>query len=254
MGKNNKTCYTTRSFEVVGQNPSEGVISTYLLSADGTIAQNNAANLASLTNTDTGKPPAVLKNGGDQRLLNDIIHPALGCNNFMAPDLVNPSQRIGSLALNEIQAAALQANPIALVPATDPSVMFNGSEGIFSPSLVKQNTYRLVVGQPVIQSQVQALDYAKVFCGNLLGIGITSLIRDIPFTFGLQSPADTAADLFTFLASRFHNSWIGLACDKLLSKPSPMDVSYGSNINGVASEVCFDTEELRSLIESIRGP
>ncbi|KAJ3277279.1 hypothetical protein HDU76_010445, partial [Blyttiomyces sp. JEL0837] len=113
MGKNNKPCYTARSFELVDMDQSDNMVTTYLLSTNGTIGQANTANRMALTDA-KGNPPTEVNNGSDNLLLDQFLRPALGCTPYLAMDLANPGAMTGSLALNEIQAAAQQMDPIAL--------------------------------------------------------------------------------------------------------------------------------------------
>ena len=79
-------CPTTRSFQLVDQDPSGDVTTRYLLTASGQTAQDSAANTALL-------PGAGAIEGGqtssDNTLLDGFILPALGCRAFTAPDLSN---------------------------------------------------------------------------------------------------------------------------------------------------------------------
>ena len=69
----------------------------------------------------------------------------------MAPNLANPGQMATALPLNELQAAAHQAAPVALVPTNDPMVLNNNNV-----DLNKVNLYRIGVDQPVALNQDQA--------------------------------------------------------------------------------------------------
>src|SRR5207248_1084192 len=93
----------------------------YLANANGQTAQNTAANQAQLANA------TVLGNPSDNALLTKFINPALGCQDWMAPDLANNGTMTLSLALDEIQANALQQAPVALVPITDPMTLVNNA-------------------------------------------------------------------------------------------------------------------------------
>ena len=134
MGQDSLTCPTTRDFSIVDQDQSDNVTTTYLITDSGQVAQNNQANTAALGGQ-------VQKNGSDERLLT-LVDAALGCSPWMAPDLANPGQMLPALPLNELQAAAQQAPPIALVPAGDPMVLISNQ-----PDLHKLNSYRRGVDQ-----------------------------------------------------------------------------------------------------------
>ncbi|KAJ3328643.1 hypothetical protein HDU76_009558 [Blyttiomyces sp. JEL0837] len=246
MGKNGKPCYTTRSFEVIDMDQSDNVITTYLLGTDGTIAQNNPANAAALQKK-TGKAPASVNNGSDNLLLDALMRPALGCAPFTAPDLANPGQNSGSLALNEIQAAALQAAPIATVPPTDPMVTTGGN-----PNLTKQNLYRAAVNQAPSQGTTAE---SKAYCMNMLTVTAPAIITDGKFTVGFMSPDPAnGKDLNTFLGQRFEASWTGLGCDAMVPIV-PLDGKTQSPIianrdgNGVTQSLTFNTAELLKLAQ-----
>src|SRR6202043_3836302 len=120
-------------------------------------------------------------NGSDNRLLAVALDGALGCTPWMAPDLADPGQMLPALPLNELQAAAHQAAPVALVPAGDPMVLNNNQ-----PDLNKINAYR----QGVDQSPAQNLDAASTttYCQHFLAIGPTRIQLDMQLTPGQPSP------------------------------------------------------------------
>jgi hypothetical protein len=121
LGKANdgQPCPSVRDFGVVDMDQSDNVVTTYLVTANGQTAQVTAANVAALQNAQTQV------NGSDNRLLAIALDGALGCTPWMAPDLADPGQMLPALPLNELQAAAQQAAPVALVPAGDPMVLNN---------------------------------------------------------------------------------------------------------------------------------
>jgi hypothetical protein len=142
-------CPTTRDFSVVDQDQSDNLDTSYLALPNGRIAQNNVANAAALAAT------TALSNASDNGLLNNFIAPALGCRPFTAPDLTAGEMPVDSLALNELQAAAAQAQPAALVPVNDPMVQVDGK-----PSVTKTNLYRAGVNMPPLDSTTDtATDY-----------------------------------------------------------------------------------------------
>src|SRR5579862_4264703 len=79
-------CPTTRSFDLVDQDPSDNVTTQYLLTATGETAQDNAAGAADLPGAMT------INNGSDNRVLDNFVLPALGCAPFTAPDISNGGQ------------------------------------------------------------------------------------------------------------------------------------------------------------------
>src|SRR5258708_37743655 len=100
----------------------------------GQTAQSAAANSAALQGA------LAQVNGSDNRLLAIALDGAIGCKPWMAPDLADPGQLTTALPLNELQAAASQAAPVALVLYGDPMVMGNGHVSVH-----EAKTYRLPV-------------------------------------------------------------------------------------------------------------
>ena len=223
-----QTCPTVRDFSVVDMDQSDNVITTYLVTADGRTAQMTAANVKNLQNTQTQT------NGSDNRLLAVALDGALGCTPWMAPDLADPGQMLPALPLDELQAAAHQAAPVALVPSADPMVLNNNQ-----PDLNKINAYRIGVDQPAVGN----LDAASTttYCQHMLAIGPARIQLDMQMTLGRGSPDPAAADsLFTFLAQRFVASYgaNGLNCAGLLNTPDP--VAVATNGDGVAISATFN--------------
>lgn len=226
MGQDGLTCPTTRDFSIVDQDQSDNVTTTYLIAASGLVAQNNQANAAALGGQ-------VQKNGSDERLLT-LVDSALGCTPWKAPDLADPGQMVPALPLNELQAAAQQAAPTALVPAGDPMVLNNSQ-----PDLNKVNAYRRGVDQPPAESLAAAS--TTTYCQHLLAVGPARIQLDMPLTQGRPSADPAAANsLFTFLAQRFIASYgpNGLNCVGLLNTPDPITVT--TDANGVAISATFN--------------
>ena len=199
MARDGQPCPTTRDFAIVDQDQSDNLTTRYLALPNGRTAQNNAANAAALP------VRTVLKNASDNELLTGFINPALGCRPFTAPDLTAGGTPAPSLALNELQAAAAQAPPMALVPPNDPMVKVNGK-----PNMAKINLYRAGVDQPPLNP---AVDTAKNYCRNLASIAPARLRLDRPLTIVAPSPDRAAAkNLFGFLVQRLKASFTDLAC------------------------------------------
>lgn len=222
--KDNLPCPTVRDFSVVDQDQSDNVTTSYLVTANGQTAQANATNTAALQ----GAHPQA--NGSDNRLVAIALDTALGCTPWMAPDLANPGQMATALPLNELQAAAEQANPVALIPNRDPMVMNNNRL-----DMRKLNLYRLGVDQPPVQNQ--GVSSTTVYCNHLLTLAPQRLELDKPLTANRPSPDPAAANsLFTFLAQRLVTTYGkdgGLNCQGLLHKPLPVKVT--TDDNGVAT-------------------
>ena len=178
-GKDGLTCMSVRDFGVVDQDQSDNVTTTYMI--DGSQQAN----------------------GSDNRLLDVALDGALGCTPLMAPDLAHPGQMTTALPLNELQAAAQQATPLALVPRGDPMTLVNNN-----PNAAKTDLYRMGVDQPA----VGAADGGNTttYCHNLLNIAPQRLVKDALFTGAANSPDPAAANsLFTFLAQRFQTTFEG---------------------------------------------
>ena len=192
-GADGLPCPTVRDFTMVDQDQSDNVVTTYRVNAQGQTAQDNVANAGIGT---------VIKNGSDNGLLDRNIDPALGCHPFMAPDLTNMGALVPSLALNELHAAATQADPVALVPPNDPMAQVNGQ-----PSIEKTRLYRVGTGQ----STVIAADAAATYCQNLATLAPAKLAIDQALFAGKPSP-DPAMNLFDFLQQRLTASLGLLGC------------------------------------------
>ncbi len=223
MANDGQTCMSVRDFGLVDMDQSDNVTTIYLVTGNGQTAQMTAANAATLQNTQ----PAT--NASDNRLLDVGVDGALGCQPWMAPNLADPGNMVPALPLNELQAAAQQAAPIALVPAGDPMVLNNNQ-----PDLNKTNAYR----RGVDQQPAAGLNDASTttYCNNLLKIGPARLQLDMQFTQNRPSPDAAAANsLFTFLAQRFSTSFgpNGLNCTGLLNLQNPITLTTDGN--GVAT-------------------
>ncbi|KXS22472.1 hypothetical protein M427DRAFT_50791 [Gonapodya prolifera JEL478] len=241
-GKNGKTCYTTRSFEVVDMDQSDNVITTYSLDANGKIGQKTTANSQTLT-TD-------INNGSDNLLLDAFLRPAIGCTAFTVPSLADPAMSFGSLALNELQAAKFQQAPVAQVPPNNPMVV----NAAGNPSKTKQNAYRAAVNQAAGAGTTAE---STAYCQSFLDVSAASIITDSKFTIGFASP-DTGAgsNLYTFLGQRHAASWAGLGCDTLLPNVAYLDpnqklpIIANTDANGVTTSLTFNTQTLLNLAKA----
>ncbi len=216
------TCPTTRDFSVIDQDQSDNVQSAYLANGKGQTAQFSAANQAAIKNE------KLIENPSDNALLTEFIDPALGCQPWRNPDLVNNNTPVGAMVTDEIQAQVDQKAPIALVPLTDPMTEIAQANGALKQSLAKTNLYRVGVGQP---SAANANDASgKTYCQNFLNTGIPRIQKDMPFTVNATSPVPAAANsLFTFLAMRANQSYTNLNCQNLLNLPNPITLTTDGN-------------------------
>lgn len=227
--KDGLPCPSVRDFSMVDQDQSDNVTTKYLVTADGTTAQSTAANKAALANA------TILSNGSDEGLLDGFLDPALGCTPWMAPDLADKGNMVPAQPLNELQAAADQVNPVALVPNGDPMVLDNNKI-----NMQKLNLYRAGVDQPVVTSQRASSTVS--YCNNLVAIAPLRLQVDESFFIRQPSPApDVANSLFTFLAQRLATSYGkdgGLNCQGLLKQPNP--ISIGTDSSGVVTSASIN--------------
>ena len=238
------SCPTVRDFAVVDQDQSDNVTTAYLMNNNGQTAQMTAANSAALQGA------LAQVNGSDNRLLAIALDGAIGCKPWMAPDLADPGQLTTALPLNELQAAANQAAPVALVPNGDPMVLVNGHSNVN-----KVDMYRLGVDQPMAQGKATATSNTRQYCQNLLAIAPQRMQLDAPFTRVRPSPVPAAANnLFTFLAQRFVFTYeaTGLNCTKLLGQPDPIKVKTDGK--GVAVDATIKGTKVSTPVDcSVNG-
>jgi len=207
-GRDGASCPTTRDFGVVDQDQSDNLPGSYLATSDGRTAQFSAANRKAL------RGATVLNNASDNGLVDNMLDPVLDCRPPTAPDLGAGGTPSPSLALNELQAAAFQAAPIALVPPNDPMTEINGGA-----STAKTNLYRLGVDQPPLDP---ATDTAVAYCDHVATIGVARVALDAKFTGSAPSPDPAvAADLHGFLVARLSGSWGNLGCPALTGRATP---------------------------------
>ncbi|PWT72803.1 MAG: hypothetical protein C5B60_09050 [Chloroflexi bacterium] len=221
-------CPSVRNFSVVDQDPSDNVTTSYLITQDGRLAQDTAANRTLLPGS------AAFGNGSDNRLLAIALDAALGCTPWEAPDLADPGQMVTAQPLNELQAAMYQAVPVAYVPSADPMALVNGQ-----PSLAKLNLYRAGVDQPEESSATQASADQLAFCQNVLSIAPARIAADKAWTISATSlDSAVANNLFTFLAARLSVTIgpDGLNCTSLLNVANPVQLTQA---NGIVVDASF---------------
>jgi hypothetical protein len=216
-------CLTVRDFALIDQDQSDNVPSAYLANANGQTAQKSAAGMAAIPNATT------IANPSDNGLLANFVDPALGCQPWTAPDLADNNAPIAALPLDELQAAAFQKNPVALVPTNDPMVLANAQT-----SDQKTNLYRVGADQP----QLPAGETPAQYCGDMDSIQGTRLQQDVNLLIGKTSPSAAAAsNLFTFLGMRLQQSFGNLNCQNFgLTNPVK---TLGMDGNGVVVSVVF---------------
>lgn len=220
--KDGKPCPSTRDFSIVDQDQSDNVQTQYLVTANGQTAQLSPANQAKLANATT------IGNPSDNALVSRIVDPVIGCQAWQIPDLVSGNMT-ATLPTNELQAAAHQQAPVALIPAGDPMVLNNNQ-----PDLTKVNAYRRGVDQTPAGSLAGAS--TTTYCQNLVKVALPRLTDEMAMLQNASSPDPAAANnLFTFLANRL-NATFGagnLNCTGLLKVQNP--VTLTTDANGVVT-------------------
>lgn len=221
IAKDGLPCPTVRDFSVIDQDQSDNVTAQYLALPNGQTAQNNAATVAAIgTNT------VDLANASDNLLLDAFILPALGCTPWTLPNGANGGQARSSLPLNELQAAASQGVPIALVPLNNPMTLVDDAQ-----SVAKTNLYRVGVDQPQIGAAGGDNGDGGTYCDNLFtnpqGIRRVFTSQAI-FAAGQTPDPATGTNLFTFLAARASSSFDNLNC-AALGRTNPINLTLDAN-------------------------
>jgi hypothetical protein len=219
-------CPTVRDFTLVDMDPSDNVITTYLVNANSQTAQNNTQNLANL-----GIANVMFKvNPSDNRLLT-AIDAALGCTPWMVRNLddtvngVVGGSTIATQATNELHAFKWQQAPVALIPLGDPMVRVNNQ-----PNLQKVNAYRAGLGQPQAATNNDA--DVLTFCTNFYNLHPARLMKNFRTLVNFPSPAPAVADsLFTFMAQRFFAAFgvNNLNCQSILGVNNPVNLTVNGN-------------------------
>jgi hypothetical protein len=237
---NEQPCPSARSWDLVDQDQSDNLLTQYLLTPNGQLAQLTARNLAQFPLPPQGTA-TVLSNPSDERLLSIFVEPALRCTPWTAPDLTDPGNEVGALALNELRAGAFQPPPRALIPLGDPFAQRPPYSGI--PDLVQVNLYRLGVDQPLAANPDDA--NTTTYCRNLVDIGLPLLQLEQPFLTAFRSPfPDVANNLFTFMAQRFVGTYMllnefGRTCADFLGQQVP--VTLITNADGVVIDATIQS-------------
>jgi hypothetical protein len=221
-----QACETTRDFALVDQDPSDNVVSQYLINANGQTAQNNPANEAALTGA------TVLVNGSDDALLSEFVDPANGCTPFTAPDSTYPKADAPSQALNELSARVNQQGTIGVVPPNDEMVLVGGNMNI-----AKTNVYRSLVDQPLLAGNTNPATVAADFCQNMVNIAPARDNLDLAADTAFGTPvAATGDNLGSFIGNRLSMSFVNLGCANY-GLTNPVNVTL--NGNGVATAVSY---------------
>jgi hypothetical protein len=228
VANDGKECLTTRHFMLVDQDPSDNLVTTYLLDpATMKIFQDT------VINRQTHPGFIILKNGSDNRLL-VTMNAAMGCTGYLAPLLSDVSgAKSASLILNELHATFRQQSPMVMLPARDPMtrVIVNG---MTVPSMLKNNLYRRGINQPQLTT-IQQADTLP-FCGHLTNQLTRMQENKALFTTQPSPDMNAASNLFTFLSTRFSQTYNNLKCDILLDSINPVTLVV---TNGITTDATF---------------
>ena len=238
--KTGQACPTTRNFNMVDQDPSDNVTSTYLLTPNGQTAQFNTANEAALANA------TPVNNGSDNELLDAFLDPTLGCTPFEAPDLSQAGAPGTSQALNELSAARNQRGPVALVPENDEMALVNNNF-----SVQKTDLYRAEVGQPLVSPFTAVTSSPAMFCQNMVNIQTPFLASNQAVLATGTSPVPTVGNnLLTFMANRLNMSFTNLDCQNF-GLTNPVTVTVDGN--GAATAATFNTAQQQATNQGRTG-
>jgi hypothetical protein len=221
-GNDGQPCITVRDFGMVDQDQSDNVVTKYLLTPGGQVAQNTAANAAAFPGS------TILFNGSDNAS-SIRYQKAIGCTPFEAPTLDDAPATAPSQALDELFAAANQQAPIATVPMLDPMVLVGGQ-----PNFDKQNAYRIGVDQAPFDSLGDAQAAQTDYCTQLLAVGAPRLQLDQTQLTNTASPfPNIANNFFTFLCQRWNTTWSAQGLDCVDSTGTPSPIVTTTDANGV---------------------
>ena len=233
-------CLTVRDFAVVDQDQSDNVVTSYLMNANGQIAQDTAANTAALTGATT------LVNGSDDKLLAAFVDPATGCTPFTAPDITDPAGSSASQALNELSAKVNQQGVIAVVPPNDEMTLVGGAY-----SIAKTNVYRSLVDQPLLPANTNATQVAMAYCQNMTNIAPARNQLDMTREAGVGSPVPAVGNtLATFLGNRLAMSFANLGCNNF-GLTVPVNVTVDGN--QVATAVAYTVAQQKAALPAAAG-
>jgi hypothetical protein len=233
-------CLTVRDFAVIDQDQSDNVITSYLMTTNGQIAQDTSANTTALTGATT------LVNGSDDKLLAAFLDPANGCTPFTAPDITDPAGSSGSQALNELSAMVNQKGTIAVVPPNDEMTLVNGAY-----SIAKTNVYRSLVDQPLLAANTNATQVSMDYCQNMVNIAPARNQLDMARELNFGTPvAAIGNNLATFMGNRLAMSFANLGCNNFgLTDPANVTVDG----NQVATAVTYNLNQQKAAAPAAAG-
>ena len=221
-------CPSTRSFQLVDQDPSDNVTSTYLLTGNGQTAQFNTANKAALAGAQA------INNGSDNMLLDAFLDPTLGCTPFEAPDL--STRRAGHLA-GPGRTVRGQGSRRRRSPWSRRTTRWSWST---TPSARPRptSTAATSASRRSATPTTQA-DSPANFCQNMVNIQTPFLANNQALLATDTSPVPgTGNNLLTFMANRLNMSFTNLNCQNFGLK-NPVTVTLDGN--GAAIAATFNT-------------
>lgn len=231
----NQPCPTVRGFDVIDDNQSDTVPTSYYLLADGTTAQYSITNQKALNAAN--KTFQLIDNASDELLLSGYILPALGCTPWEVQDITDPNNYLitTTFPTDEIQALYKQVWPMAQVPSLDPDVLvgLTSADGVYAngqPSINKLNAYRINVAQTLVSDINEA--NTTFYCQAYATVATNRLVSAHDYFIKTSTPDDTLGNnLFTFLVERFILGFgpEGLNCTGILSMSMPVSCVYNNN-------------------------
>jgi len=222
LASDGEPCLTTRDFALVDMDPSDNVVTTYLIDmATGKTSQNT------FNNQNANPQVVVIKNGSDNLLLATLDN-IMGCKPYQVPNLVDPTNpligKISSMALDEIHASIRQQKFYAYIPKGDPMVRINNM-----PSIAKINAYRQGIFQPII-NDLNMADTTS-FCAHYTNIQLPRLQKNKQLFIVQPSPDQAiSTNLYGFLLNRFSTSYTGINCQILLDIQNPITLLNNNNL------------------------
>ncbi len=222
LASDGESCLTTRDFSLVDMDPSDNVVTTYLIDmATGRTAQNT------FNNQNINPQAIILKNGSDNLLLSNLDN-IMGCMPYKVTNLDDPNNpingKISSMALDEIHASVRQQKFYAYLPKGDPMVRINNM-----PSISKLNAYRQGIFQPTINDLNMA--DTSAFCAHYTNIQLPRLQKNKQLFIVQPSPDQAiSTNLYGFLLNRFSTSYIGLNCNILLDIANPITLIMNNGL------------------------
>jgi len=224
IAKDGLPCPTLRDYFITDMDPSDGVLTLYLVTNQNLLMQRTQKNM----NANKGNIKVQLANDGDNRLVSKFVLPAIGCKVWTVPDLADPGMNRPANILNILQAAAYAPLPWSLLPALDPMTTANGA-----PDVGKINMYKSAIYEQTIVNIGEA--DTTHFCLSYNSIAVPRLKNLAPLLKNFGSPAPPANNLFQFMITRATTTWATLNCQSLTTIPDPF--ANLANLVGIGGPV-----------------